>query len=90
MKFLFQNEHFVIMDKPAMVLTVPDRHQSDRPCLGLELQKELKTQIFPVHRLDYEVSGLVLFALHEVRVVRKRRNRRVSFCHCQIIRTFAA
>ena len=65
MNYLFQNEHFVVLDKPPMVLTVPDRHQSDRPCLGLELQNELKTQIFPVHRLDFEVSGLVLFALHE-------------------------
>ena len=58
----FQNENFVICDKPANCLTVPDRHKSDRNCLGTSLQQKLKIQIFPVHRLDYEVSGLVLFA----------------------------
>jgi len=59
---VFENEHFVVCDKPALCLTVPDRHKSDRPCLGTTLQKKIGRQIFPVHRLDFEVSGLVLFA----------------------------
>ncbi len=58
----FENDHFIFCDKPASVLTTPDRHHSDRPCLGLALQKKLNRQIFPVHRIDYEVSGLVIFA----------------------------
>lgn len=63
-KTIFENEHLVIVDKPALVLTVPSRIGDDdaRPCLGTELQKSLGIQIYPVHRLDYEVSGLVLFA----------------------------
>lgn len=65
MNIVFQNEHWVIVDKAAGVLTTPARFQDQdqRPCLGLQLQTKLKRQIFPVHRLDYEVSGLVLFAL---------------------------
>lgn len=59
---LFENNDFIACDKPAGVLSVPDRHKSDRPCLGLELQKQKNIQIFPVHRLDLEVSGLILFA----------------------------
>lgn len=59
---VFENEHFVICDKPSLVLSTPDRFKSDRPCLGLELQNQLRTQIFPVHRLDFEVSGLVMYA----------------------------
>ena len=49
---------------PAMVLSVPDRMgtESSRACLGIELQKKLKAQVFPVHRLDFEVSGLIIFA----------------------------
>lgn len=61
-RILFENEDFVACDKPANVLSTPDRFKSDRPCLGLELQKELGLQIFPVHRLDFEVSGLILYA----------------------------
>lgn len=61
---IFQNEHFVVVDKPAGVLTTPPRFQDGRPILGRMLEKELGTQIFPVHRLDFEVSGLVLYALN--------------------------
>ena len=62
---IFQNENFVICDKPAQVLSVPSRDREDpRRCLGIELQKELSQNIFPVHRLDFEVSGLIIFALN--------------------------
>ncbi|MBC7743157.1 MAG: RNA pseudouridine synthase [Bdellovibrionaceae bacterium] len=63
LNIIFQNENFVVCDKPAAVLSVPARERNDvRPCLGLQLQKELRSQIFPVHRLDFEVSGLIIFA----------------------------
>jgi tRNA pseudouridine32 synthase / 23S rRNA pseudouridine746 synthase len=61
-QILFQNKDFVICDKKALTLSTPDRHKSDRPCLGLELQRELGMQIFPVHRLDFEVSGVIMYA----------------------------
>jgi tRNA pseudouridine32 synthase/23S rRNA pseudouridine746 synthase len=66
MKFniVFQNENFVVLDKPAMVLTTPSREgaRDERECLGLALQTEMGEQIYPVHRLDFEVSGIVMFA----------------------------
>ncbi|MGZ3691302.1 MAG: pseudouridine synthase [Pseudobdellovibrio sp.] len=62
---VFQNNNFIVCDKPAEVLSVPAREKSDkRDCLGTALQKQLKTQIFPVHRLDFEVSGLIIYALN--------------------------
>jgi tRNA pseudouridine32 synthase / 23S rRNA pseudouridine746 synthase len=33
-----------------------------RPCLGRDLERALGVRLWPVHRLDFEVSGLVLFA----------------------------
>lgn len=61
---VFENEHFFIADKPAGVLTTPSRfaEEDGRRCLGTELQEQLGIQIYPVHRLDFEVSGLVVFA----------------------------
>jgi tRNA pseudouridine32 synthase / 23S rRNA pseudouridine746 synthase len=55
----------VAADKPSGWLTVPSRlGQADpRPCLGRELERALSARLWPVHRLDLEVSGLVLFAL---------------------------
>lgn len=61
-KIIFENENFVVCDKPSQILSTPDRHGSDRGCLGLELQKKLNVQIYPVHRLDFEVSGVIIYA----------------------------
>jgi tRNA pseudouridine32 synthase / 23S rRNA pseudouridine746 synthase len=65
LKVVFKNAHFVALNKPSGVLTVPSRigEQDSRLCLGSGLQKNLGAQVWPIHRLDYEVSGLVLFAL---------------------------
>lgn len=63
MEIIFENEHLIAADKPHCVLTTPARDKNDpRRCLGLELQRRAGQQIYPVHRLDFEVSGLVLFA----------------------------
>ncbi|GIL18575.1 MAG: ribosomal large subunit pseudouridine synthase A [Oligoflexia bacterium] len=64
MKILFQNDQVVIVDKPANWLSVPSRFQNEdgRPVVGKWLEKELKSKIFPTHRLDFEVSGIIVFA----------------------------
>lgn len=61
---IFENEAFLIADKASGVLTVPSRFEKDdsRPCLGRLLEASQKIRLWPVHRLDFEVSGLVLFA----------------------------
>lgn len=63
-QIVFENSHFVICDKPAGVLSTPSRMgaEDERNCLGIALQKQLGVQIYPVHRLDFEVSGLVMYA----------------------------
>lgn len=62
-KVVFENENWIAIDKPSGVLSVPGRFAEDsRPVLGTLLQRQLGRQIFPVHRLDFEVSGVILFA----------------------------
>jgi tRNA pseudouridine32 synthase/23S rRNA pseudouridine746 synthase len=64
---IFQNEHFVACYKEPLCLTTPSRFSSDdqRPVLGRILEEVTSKRIWPVHRLDFEVSGLVLFATSE-------------------------
>ncbi len=64
-KSVFQNEHFIIVDKFPNVLSVPSRlgKAETRLCLGHILQTDLGKTIYPVHRLDFEVQGLILYAL---------------------------
>lgn len=63
---VFLNEHFIVVDKSPNVLSVPSRLGSadKRLCLGHILEKDLNQQIFPVHRLDFEVQGLIMYALN--------------------------
>jgi tRNA pseudouridine32 synthase/23S rRNA pseudouridine746 synthase len=57
----------VVADKPAGVLTVPSRigEADARAVFGRTLEAALGVRLWPVHRLDFEVSGLVLFAKNE-------------------------
>ncbi|MNK15843.1 Ribosomal large subunit pseudouridine synthase A [compost metagenome] len=63
-KIVFENSHIVVVDKAPGVLSTPSRFKDEdgRFCLGTALQDHLGTQIYPVHRLDFEVSGLVMYA----------------------------
>lgn len=51
------------MDKPAGLLTIPDREQSHRSLK--ELLQEKYGTILTVHRLDRDTSGIVVFARNE-------------------------
>lgn len=65
-QILFQNRDFIYVNKPAMVLSVPPRfpEKDQRDVLGKDLEKQLGVSIFPVHRLDFEVSGIIVYALN--------------------------
>ncbi len=61
---LFENDDFVALDKPAGLLSIPDREGKD-PSLKSFL-KERYGNVFTVHRLDRETSGAIVFAKNEV------------------------
>lgn len=64
METLFENAHVVAVDKPGGWLSVPSRlgAKDPRPCLGITLEQEKGLRLWPVHRLDEEVTGVILFA----------------------------
>lgn len=66
MKFdiIFQNDQFIAINKPAGLLSIPDRFGKD-PSVKSILQEQLG-KIFTVHRLDKDTSGLIIFAKDEV------------------------
>ncbi len=60
---ILENENFVAINKPAGLLSIPDREQSHVSLKDLLIKKY--GSIFTVHRLDKETSGLILFAKNE-------------------------
>ena len=60
---VFENNHFIAINKPAGLLSIPDREQS-QPSLKDMLLAKYGT-ILTVHRLDKDTSGLIIFAKDE-------------------------
>jgi len=61
--FLHEDEHVLVVVKPAGVLSVPDPGAGSRSVP--ELLAEQGLRVLPVHRLDREVSGVLLLARDE-------------------------
>lgn len=62
LEILYEDENLIAVNKPAGMLTLPDRFQEDRPNLYRALQV-MYTSLFVIHRLDKDTSGVILFAL---------------------------
>jgi RluA family pseudouridine synthase len=70
---LFEDEHLLALDKPAGLLTSPDRYDPGRPNLmkllhaGIErgtpwARERGLSYLMNAHRLDFETSGVILLA----------------------------
>jgi 23S rRNA pseudouridine955/2504/2580 synthase/23S rRNA pseudouridine1911/1915/1917 synthase len=61
---VFENADFIALNKPSGLLSIPDRKGTD---VSLKvLLKEKYGEIFTVHRLDKDTSGLIVFAKNEI------------------------
>lgn len=65
LEILYQDEYLVVVYKPAGLLSVPtDTGEESSVYNELKLHFKRRT-LYPVHRLDREVSGLLVFAFSE-------------------------
>ena len=57
-----EDEAFVLINKPARLLSVPGRHPLNRDSVIARLQDDFPTASI-VHRLDFDTSGIMVVAL---------------------------
>lgn len=62
-EIIFENNDFIAINKQAGMLSIPDRIQSQASLK--DILQEKYTDIYTVHRLDKETSGVIVFAKHE-------------------------
>ena len=63
LKVIYEDRYLLAIDKPVGLLSVPlDDNQPKRSALSLLRDHFQTDQIFPVHRIDRETSGCLLFA----------------------------
>lgn len=59
-EILFENDDFISLNKPAGLLSIPDREGKD---INLKnILQEKYGEIFTIHRLDKGTSGVIIFA----------------------------
>lgn len=63
-EIIFENVEFIAVNKPAGMLTIPDRHDETLISLYKLLEQQYQ-KIYIVHRLDKETTGIILFAKDE-------------------------
>jgi 23S rRNA pseudouridine955/2504/2580 synthase/23S rRNA pseudouridine1911/1915/1917 synthase len=61
---ILENDLFIVINKPAGLLSVPDRKQSEPSLKDMLLARY--GNIYTVHRLDKATSGIIVFAKDEV------------------------
>jgi len=65
MKIIYQDDHFVVVNKPSGLLVHRsdiDRHETQ---FALQMVRDMiGRRVYPVHRLDKPTSGVLLFALN--------------------------
>ena len=63
---IFENEEFIVINKPSGLLTVPSDNEKGRTAYRMVndyvQQKDKHSRIFVVHRLDEDTSGVLMFA----------------------------
>lgn len=59
-----ESESYLAFSKPSGMLTLPDRHDAERDSLRGWIQKKYG-EVWVVHRLDKDTSGLILLAKNE-------------------------
>jgi 23S rRNA pseudouridine1911/1915/1917 synthase len=63
---VYEDDHFLILDKPAGLLSVPAPNKQSRNLTGILnaelMKKSAPYRLHPCHRLDKETSGLIIYA----------------------------
>lgn len=83
---IYQNDELLVVNKPAGVLSIPDRHDAQRPNLKAQLTHLLQQPALTVHRLDADTSGVMVFA----RTPDAQRQLSEQFAQRQIEKTYYA
>jgi tRNA pseudouridine32 synthase/23S rRNA pseudouridine746 synthase len=84
-KIIYQDQHLIVADKPAGLLSVPGRGPDNQHCLFNQVLK-INPNARIAHRLDQGTSGMVIFPLSYLAL----RNLTKSFEDKKIRKTYLA
>jgi 23S rRNA pseudouridine955/2504/2580 synthase/23S rRNA pseudouridine1911/1915/1917 synthase len=59
---IYSDEDVIVINKPPGMLSIPDRFETSKENLSILLRSYFTGEIFVVHRIDRETSGILCFA----------------------------
>lgn len=65
-RILYEDEHIIVIDKPAGLLSVETPFEKYETAHGVLKRHYSSRRIFPVHRLDKDTSGVMVFVSSQV------------------------
>jgi tRNA pseudouridine32 synthase/23S rRNA pseudouridine746 synthase len=82
---IFESDDFIALDKPVGLASIPERNPKNASLLAV-LTEARKRKFYVVHRLDKQVSGVILFA----KTPEFHRYLNLQFEHRQVQKTYLA
>ncbi len=64
LKIVYEDKHLVVIEKPSGLLSVRTAYETEQTAHNI-LKDRYRAKVFVVHRLDFETSGLMIFARTE-------------------------
>jgi len=65
LKIVYEDDQLVVINKPAGLLSVATEMENELTAHGLLKERFHNPKVYPIHRLDRETSGLLVFAYTE-------------------------
>lgn len=66
-KIIYEDDNIIVIDKPTKILTISNKNEKEET-LYRKVSDYLKKQnkkVFVIHRLDYDTSGVIMFAKNQ-------------------------
>ena len=86
LEIVFQDEHLVVVNKPAGLLSVPGKSIQDSVYSRIKEKYPHATGSLIIHRLDMATSGLLMLALNE----RAHKNLQLQFINKEVSKRYVA
>ena len=67
LKIIYEDDNIIVIDKPTKLLTISNKNEKEDTLyrkVSDYLKKE-KKKVFIIHRLDYDTSGVIMFAKNQ-------------------------
>lgn len=67
LRIIYEDNNIIVVDKPTKLLTISNEHEKEET-LYRKVSNYLKTKkqkVFVIHRLDYDTSGVIMFAKNQ-------------------------